>query len=240
MPAGGELRIEATNTSLTAVGAEGQAAGDYVSIQVSDTGARMTAEVQRKIFDPFFTTKEVGKGTGLGLSMIYGFITQSGGRITVASEPGQGSRFRLYLPRAASPAAPEAPRSDALDRATGETVLVVEDEDDLRAITRLLLADLGYRVLEAASGEEALALLGDSGDVDLLLTDVVLAGAMNGLEVAAAARTGHPELRVAFMSGYLGESLEGHAKFTEDTVLIQKPFNRDDLAGQLRRALDAG
>ncbi|MDP6705972.1 MAG: PAS domain S-box protein [Alphaproteobacteria bacterium] len=240
MPDGGVLRIEVANASLVAGEVPASVAGDYVMIAVSDGGIGMTAEVQRKIFDPFFTTKDVGKGTGLGLSMVYGFITQSGGHVAVDSAPGRGAVFRLYLPRASSDEAALHEPALCGDTGRGETVLLVEDEDDLRSITRLQLDDLGYRVLDAAGGEEALALLRANGDVDLLLTDVVLGGAMNGPQIATAARAADPALKIAYMSGYPGEALIAHGAFEDDTILLRKPFERDELAHFLNLALAQG
>jgi CheY-like chemotaxis protein len=234
------LRIEVANASLAAGQVPASVAGDYVMIAVSDNGVGMTAEVQRKIFDPFFTTKDIGKGTGLGLSMVYGFITQSGGHVAVDSAPDSGAVFRLYLPRAGGDEVAAEGTAPCGDSGRGETVLLVEDEDDLRTITRLQLAELGYRVLDATGGEEALALLRANGGVDLLLTDVVLGGAMNGPQIATAARADYPELKIAYMSGYPGEALKAHGAFDDDTILIRKPFERDELAHYLHLALAQG
>ncbi|MDP6705342.1 MAG: PAS domain S-box protein [Alphaproteobacteria bacterium] len=244
METGGRLDIEVKNQCMPdAAAAErgGMEAGDYVVISVTDDGSGMPAAVKAKVFDPFFTTKDVGKGTGLGLSMVYGFVQQSGGHVTVDSEVGRGTTFRLYLPRLmVGDAAAVAAAAGTEPPAGGELVLVVEDDDDLRAMTSLLLRDLGYRIMEAGNGEDALALLQKTDAVDLLLTDVVLTGGMSGPDIVDAAQQNHPQLKAAYMSGYLGETLNRRSGMGEGAILIRKPFDSDDLARQLREALDGG
>ena len=242
MVAGGALEIDVSNVSLAderVAELAGAKAGDYVAISVTDDGPGMPAEVREKIFDPFFTTKDVGKGTGLGLSMVYGFVQQSGGSVAVHSEEGLGTTFRLYLPRVILGNVDESEEAaEESVPAAGELVLLVEDDEDLRAMTRMLLIDLGYRVVEAGSGRQALDMVGAIEKIDLLLTDVVLPGGMSGPEFVEFARRADPGLAVAYMSGYLGDALQRHGDFRDDTVLIPKPFDGDDLGRQLRAVLD--
>jgi PAS domain S-box-containing protein len=237
---GGELIIDVSNACLTderVAEQVGVAAGEYVAISVTDDGPGMPAEVREKIFDPFYTTKEVGKGTGLGLSMVYGFLQQSGGQVIVESEPGQGTTFRLYLPRLIlGEIEQDENAGDETVPAASELVLLVEDDEDLRAMTRMLLMDLGYRVIEAGSGSQAHDMLTTIDKVDLLLTDVVLPGGMSGPEFADAALQTNPDLKVAYMSGYMGDALERYGEL-RDSVLIQKPFDGEGLGRQLRKVL---
>ncbi len=215
--------------------------GDYALLTVSDTGIGMSREVARRAFEPFFTTKDVGKGSGLGLSMVYGFVKQSGGHVTIDSEPRRGTDVRIYLPRkAGSPAAAPAGDADlpAVPRGTA-TILVVEDNDDLRQLTRLQLDRLGYAVLEAESGAEGLRILRENPGIDLLLTDVVMPRGISGPELAEAATALLPKLKVIFMSGYteqrdMLERARGHGTLR----LLQKPFHVLELATQIRAALE--
>src|SRR5262249_52787889 len=179
------------------------AAGDYVSLIVTDTGVGMPPNVLEHAFEPFFTTKDVGQGSGLGLSMVYGFAKQSGGHVTIASEVGRGTSVSLYLPRAASKAVAEtaAPPRAQEPRARGESILVLEDDPDVRALAVSVLKQLGYRVAAAPDGAAALATINNVQTIDLLLSDVVLAGQMSGPEVVAEARRHVPTLRVLYMSG---------------------------------------
>jgi signal transduction histidine kinase len=243
MPNGGRLWIEVSNTTLS----ELQAAqdpelvpGEYVVIAVTDTGSGIAPEHVKTIFEPFYTTKEVGKGTGLGLSMVYGFIKQSDGQITVYSEPGKGTTFKLYLPRSREKAvADESPISDPIETAREETILVVEDDTDLRRLAVVLLTDLGYRVLEAASGKAAQQLLERETHIDLLLTDVVLPEGMNGKDVADAVLARIPTAKVLYMSGYAENAIAHHGRLDPGVRLMPKPFDPDDLARQARAAIDA-
>ncbi|MCK1384214.1 ATP-binding protein [Bradyrhizobium sp. 21] len=242
MPLGGRLTIEARNTSLGDLDLDVNGEprpGDYVMVAVTDTGSGMTAEVASRAFEPFFTTKEVGKGTGLGLSMVYGFVRQSGGLVQMQSEPGQGSAVRLFFPRLATPpnAAPSPPeRIVALDGR--ETILVVEDDDMVRAYVENELKTLGYRVITAANGPAALDLLRQSGAIDLLFTDVVMPGGMFGPELARQATQLRPGLKVLFTSGYSQNPVKAPDGLS-DARILTKPFRRRDLAAMLRSALSA-
>jgi PAS domain S-box-containing protein len=243
MPASGRLTIATANRHLDADYAAAHvdvAAGDYVVIEVSDTGTGMTAEVASRIFEPFFTTKEQDKGTGLGLSMVFGFVKQSGGHVNVYSEVGVGTTFRLYLPRAAQvPAEVGAPAVLAPPGAKGETVLAVEDNEALLRVVVRQLEKLGYRAIEARSPVEALALL-EREKVDLLLTDIVMPGGMDGYGLARAVRSRWPGIKVVLTSGFPETRINGQLATTAPSAgLLSKPYRRDDLAHALRNALDA-
>jgi CheY-like chemotaxis protein len=199
----------------------------------------MTGEVKAHLFEPFFTTKEVGKGTGLGLATVYGIVRQSGGFIAVDSEPGRGARFRLYFPSAEPAAA--APAQAALESvSTGtETVLVVEDEPGVRHLARDVLASHGYRVIEAADGNEALRLVEAQAEpIDLLLTDVVMPG-MSGAELARRFQALRPNARVLFASGYADDAVVSHGVQHDGVPFLQKPFEPDDLVRRVREVLDS-
>jgi len=239
MPDGGNLSIGARNVCLDARGGNGRS-GEFVVITVADTGTGMSPETLSKVFDPFFTTKEVGKGTGLGLSMVYGFVTQSGGHVDIQSTLGEGTRIALHFPRMRS----DQPHSSATHAAGGElghgaeTILVVEDDDDVRAHTVDLLRELGYRVLEAHDGDTALRLLGrPDQDVQLLLTDVVMP-AMSGWELAEAARIELPQLKVLFTSGYPRDAILKNGQLEPGIDLLQKPFSFAALSERIRIQLD--
>jgi PAS domain S-box-containing protein len=241
MAKGGKLGIEIGNATLTddqAGRLAGATAGDYVRIAVTDTGHGMSPEVSARIFEPFFTTKEVGKGSGLGLAMVYGFVHQSGGHLTVRSEPGLGTTFRLYLPRLVAKPVEAASEAAEAYWAEGETVLVVEDDADLRKMIGMQLAELGYRVLEAETGNRAMALLRTSGAVDLLLTDVVLPGGMSGPQIAEQGRRALPLLKVVFMSGYDEAAVSEAADLEEAVAMLQKPFELAELGARLREVLE--
>jgi CheY-like chemotaxis protein len=242
MPDGGKLTIETANVRLDDDYAAAQAEvkpGQYVMLAVTDTGTGMAPEVRDHVFEPFFTTKAVGKGSGLGLSMIYGFVKQSGGHVTIYSEPGEGTTIKLYLPRSTeTEAAERKAATDAVPAARGETVLVVEDDSDLRTLAVALLGNLGYQVLEAGTGAAALEQLGSTTRVNLLLTDVMLPGGMNGRELAAEAGRRAPGLQVLYMSGYTENAIVHHGRLDADAELLPKPFRRADLARAVRRALD--
>ncbi|PJK27979.1 hybrid sensor histidine kinase/response regulator [Minwuia thermotolerans] len=246
MPEGGLLRIEMTNTRLDA-DADADAAqrqadvtpGPYVSIAVSDTGTGMPEEVVRHAFEPFFTTKESDRGSGLGLSMVFGFIKQTGGHLDVDSEVGRGTTIRLYLPRAETPTRPreEPPAAPAME-GRGELVLLAEDDAMVRDFVVLQLSLLGYRVMEAANGQEALALLEQNEDIDLLFTDIVMSGGMSGRQLADAAQRIRPRLPVLFTSGYTEASMLNEGWVEPGMRLLQKPFQREDLARMVRSTLD--
>jgi len=242
MPGGGRLTIELANKALDEQYARGHAEvqpGDYAMVAVSDTGHGMTPEVAARVFEPFFTTKPDNKGTGLGLAMVFGFVKQSGGHVSVYSEPGEGTTLRMYLPRAAGVAA-VGQRSRVpveLPRGSG-TVLVVEDEPAVREIAVAILRDLGYRVLEAADGDDGLRVFGAHlGEIDLLLTDVVLPGKVRGRELAERITAVRPAVRVLFMSGYTENSIVHHGRLDEGVQLLGKPFKREQLARKVAEAL---
>ena len=240
MPDGGKLSVEVRNASLSEsdldVNGEPRP-GDYVMLAVTDTGTGMSSEVLGRAFEPFFTTKEVGKGTGLGLSMVYGFAQQSGGLVQMQSEPGKGSVVRLFFPRLAAP-----PNEEPLpqERATApdghETILVVEDDDMVRAYVENELKALGYRVIATSNGPAALDVLRQARDIHLLFTDVVMPGGMFGPELARQAMQLRPGLKVLFTSGYSQNPVKA-SDGIGDARILTKPFRRKDLATMLRAAL---
>jgi len=241
MPRGGKLILETSNVDLTLDYAGqhvGIQPGPYVMLAVSDTGTGMDEAVRSKIFEPFFTTKEKGKGTGLGLSIVYGIVKQAGGEIIVYSEPGHGSVFKLYFPAidgAQTDTPVEARGADA--EPVSETILVVEDEDQVRNLTCAILRRRGYRVIAASSGVEALQITTESAeDIHLLLTDVVMPG-MNGLKLAQQVRELRPGIRVLFMSGYTDASVTGEGVITSTMEYIEKPFSSAALSQKVRDAL---
>ena len=244
MPGGGKLTIETSNTALDhgySAQNTGVAPGQYVVICVSDTGTGMDTDTLDRVFEPFFTTKDVGRGTGLGLSMVYGFVKQSGGHVKIYSEAGQGTTVKLYLPRRIGAVADEEPAIEPLvpEGSRDETILVCEDDDDVRTYSVEVLRELGYRVLEAHDGPSALSLLErQGGEVDLLFTDVVLPGGMMGDRLAAQARVLRPELKVLFTTGYARNAIVHHGRLDPGVELITKPFTYADLAARIRDLLD--
>jgi PAS domain S-box-containing protein len=242
MPNGGKITIETANVALdedyVALNPSARA-GEYVAIVVSDTGTGMTPEVLSRVFEPFFTTKDVGKGTGLGLSMIYGFMKQSDGHITIYSEAGMGTVVRLYFPRVDAPSivpAPQGPQEIVLS-VGNEMILLVEDDPLVRAHTEKQLIALGYRVLAAEKAAKALELIGNGLEPDLLLTDIIMPGGMNGRELADAARKWMPGLKVLFTSGYTQGALDQTERMP-GTNFLGKPFRRLELATKIRELLD--
>ena len=240
MPAGGRLTIETGTRELDADYVEEAGdveAGRYVMIAVSDNGAGMPAEVLKRAFDPYFTTKERGKGSGLGLSMVHGFAKQSKGHVAIYSEPGHGTTVRLFLPiaREAQSAQAQA-QGRTLPVGGNETVLMVEDSEEVLRVGARFLADLGYCVYHAGAGEEALALLDAHPEIKLLFTDIVLPGRYGGKELAEEARRRRPDLALLFTSGYASGAVEGIARLPG--ALIDKPYYRDALAHAVRSALD--
>ncbi|MGX4769869.1 ATP-binding protein [Bradyrhizobium guangdongense] len=241
MPDGGRLTLTTRNVvfgvrEAFAVGAG--YAGDYVEVEIADTGTGIPQALLERIFDPFFSTKEVGKGTGLGLSMVFGFVKQSGGGIKVRSEEGHGTVFTIYLPKAETSALRPA-SYDARKIVGGtETILCVEDDRDVRQYVTVQLESLGYKVLPAANAAEALAIAAAGTPFDLLFTDIVMAGSINGRELADQMVAARPSLRVLFTSGYAHDSQHAQAGVTMGAPLLTKPYRKAELARMLRRSLD--
>ncbi len=242
MPDGGRLTIETTNTALdeSYVSTDSEVIpGQYVAIAVSDTGMGMSKDTLSRVFEPFFTTKEVGRGTGLGLSMVYGFVKQSGGHVTIYSEPGQGTTVKLYFPRFFGDA--KAQEKEVEQRtpsgSADEVILVVEDNDDVRAYSVMVLKELGYSVLEAVEAEAALTIIKSSQRIDLLFTDVVLPG-KTGRVLADLAKAVRPALKVLFTTGYSRNAIVHHGRLDAGVQLISKPFTFDQLAVRVRDVLD--
>jgi PAS domain S-box-containing protein len=243
MPEGGQLLIETGNATLDADYAAlnpGVAEGDYVLLAVGDTGTGMAPDVAERAFEPFFTTKKKNKGTGLGLSMIYGFVKQSGGHIKIYSEPGHGTTVRIYLPRSWDGAVAEGGEKPAETQAPlpGGTVLVVEDNVEVRRVAVRMLGDLGYRVTEATGPEEALDILRHRDDIDVLFTDVVMPGKRTGYDLAAEARASHPGLRFLFTSGYSEAFMKHKVPGPGAAHHIGKPYRKQELAAKLRDVLE--
>jgi len=243
MPEGGRLTLETANIDLDAVYARkhvGARPGAHVMLALSDTGTGMDAQTQARIFEPFFTTKGPRKGTGLGLAMVYGIVKQSGGNIWVYSEPGQGTTFKIYLPRIEDPADAGQGGVALAEPAHGmETILLVEDEDAVRDLASDILAGCGYTVLEARHGAEALRIsAAHAGKIDLMLTDVVMPE-MNGRELAERLAAQRPETKVLYMSGYTDHAVVHHGVLAPQTEFLQKPFTEAVLARKLREILDA-
>jgi signal transduction histidine kinase len=238
----GKLTIETGNAFIDESYSQHNAdipVGQYVQISVSDTGAGMSREVQAKAFDPFFTTKEPGQGTGLGLSQVYGFVKQSGGHVKIYSEVGYGTTIKIYLPRAhiISSAARES-EQPVVGGLGSETILVVEDEAEVRAYLVETLRDLNYHVREAADGAAALALLeAEPFRIDLLLTDIVMPG-MNGRQLADALNRRQPELKVLFITGYSRNAIVHQGRLDPGVSLLQKPLSQAMLASKIREILD--
>jgi signal transduction histidine kinase/ActR/RegA family two-component response regulator len=238
----GRLTIETGNAFIDESYSQHNAdiqVGQYVQISVSDTGTGMSREVQEKAFDPFFTTKEPGQGTGLGLSQVYGFVKQSGGHVKIYSEIGEGTTIKIYLPRARMTAsAARESEPTVVGSSSGETILVVEDEAEVRAYLVETLRDLNYRVREAPDGAAALALLeSEPFRVDLLLTDIVMPG-MNGRQLADALHRRQPELKVLFITGYSRNAVVHQGRLDAGVSLLQKPLTHAMLASKIREILD--
>jgi len=237
MPRGGRLTIETSEVAEDAPRPAGAVAGRAYVLSVADTGVGMDAETLKRVFEPFFTTKPTGEGTGLGLATVYGIVTQSEGTVTVESVLGQGATFRIVLPAVEQPVPANTPRP--ADAPGGpETVLVVEDEDLLRTLTVEVLSELGYTVLEAASGRAALRLSAEAAAIQLVLTDVVMPE-MGGRDVWTQVSLQHPEARVLFMSGYTDDAVMRHGVHEAEVSLLNKPFTPNELARRVRDVLDA-
>lgn len=242
----GKLLLEASASKLDAeycASHPDAEPGDYVLVSVTDTGAGMTAEVKQRAFDPFFTTKNAGQGSGLGLSMVYGFIKQSGGHIAVYSEPDVGTVIRMYLPVAdTDDVAQDTARTSTAIQSSNRskssgTVLLVEDDELVRRYAEKQFRELGYTVISACSGYEALSLLNNHKPVDLLFTDVMMGDGMNGPELAKAALEIQPDLPVLFTSGYSENAISNQGRLQAGTILLSKPWRRDDLAQKLEKLM---
>ncbi|MGB3201036.1 MAG: PAS domain S-box protein [Nodosilinea sp.] len=242
MVQGGRLTIETANTHLSQDYADQYAEvvpGQYVMVAVSDTGLGIAPENLERVFEPFFTTKETGKGTGLGLSMVYGFIKQSGGHIKIYSELGQGTTVRMYLPRFWGDTEPQPQLVDSALVGGSELILLVEDEDLVCRYAHDQLVNLGYRVLVATNGPDALILLRQRDDIDLLFTDVVMPGGMSGRELADLAQRLRPGLKVLYTSGYTENAIVHHGRLDPGVQLLSKPYSRAELSQKIRDALTA-
>ena len=243
MPGGGQLTIETGNTWLDLPAAQDLdvPSGQYVRLCVSDTGTGMTPEVIRRAFDPFYTTKPIGAGTGLGLSMIYGFVRQSGGQAHISSESGQGSMVCLYLPRElGKPESPETASSSVETSGGGsqeELILVVDDEPTVRMLVSEVVGNLGYTIIEAGDGAAGLRLLQSDARISLLITDVGLPGAMNGRQVADAARVLRPDLKVLFITGYAETAVLSHGRLDPGMHVVTKPFAIEELVRRIKELI---
>ncbi len=240
MPDGGVLTIEARNVFLDEEAVAGVAPGPYVKLAVIDTGCGVPPETLDRVFEPFFTTKEVGKGTGLGLSMVYGFVKQSDGHVTIESTVGVGTTVTLYLPKTtqASGIELEADETQAVPAAGSARILVVEDDEDVLQTTSALLTELGYEVFEARNGAEALEMLRDGKTFDLLFSDVVMPQGMSGVELAREAQRLRNGIKVLLTSGYADDVLARQGALDEFSV-VSKPFHQATLARHLRSVLYA-
>jgi nitrogen-specific signal transduction histidine kinase/CheY-like chemotaxis protein len=237
MPQGGTLSLATELRSINAKTAAiySATAGDYVVVSVSDTGAGMSPEVLGKVFEPFFTTKEVGKGTGLGLSQVYGFAKQSGGFVAIESAVGKGTTVSIHLPRAQAPSlAVEDPLAHEV-KGQG-TILVVEDDDDVRDIASSMLRELGYRVFEADRGNNALTVIDSGAPIDLVFTDVIMPGEIGGMDLARAIKANHKHISVLLTSGYTAQRFLND-DMDEGLQILRKPYNRVDLSLAVKSAI---
>jgi len=243
MPEGGKLTLESKNVVLdeSYVGSNREvAAGNYVMIAVSDSGCGIAVDHLDRVFEPFFTTKEVGKGTGLGLSMVYGFIRQSNGHIKVYSEVGHGTTVKIYLPQATGAARPLAEDpSQACIVGGDEAILIVEDDALVRRCVVTQVQSLGYRTLAAGNASEALTIIDNGEEIDLLFTDVVMPGSINGRQLAIEALNRRPSLKVLYTSGYTKNAMIHHGHLDTEVLLLAKPYRKVDLAKMIRTALAA-
>ena len=244
MPGGGRLTIETANASLDeayTANHSGVAPGEYVMLAVSDSGTGIAPEMLARVFEPFYTTKQMGKGTGLGLAMVYGFVMQSKGHIAIYSELEHGTTVKIYLPRLVNAELTVAPAGAAelVQPGNNQLILLAEDDAMVRAYARGQLEELGYRVIEAASGADALELLHARDDLDLLFTDVVMPGGMSGRQLADAARVIRPALPVLYTSGYTQDAIIHHGRLEPGVMLLSKPYRRAELAQKVSAALGA-
>jgi CheY-like chemotaxis protein len=236
----GRLTMEAGNAALDDAYAQRNAdvtPGQYVMVALTDTGAGMPAEVRERAFEPFFTTKAEGQGTGLGLSMVYGFVKQSGGHVKIYSEPGHGTTVRIYLPRVREEEDLETLVDAGPLKGGEETVLVVEDDEDVRSTVVEMLSDLGYRVLKAKDAQSALAIVESGAPIQLLFTDVVMPGPLRSTELARKARERIPEVAVLFTSGYTDNAIVHAGRLDEGIELLSKPYTYEALARKVRHVM---
>lgn len=245
MPDGGQLiiRSEAISIDDTYIAQELDVAeGDYVRISVTDTGRGMGPDTQQRVFEPFYTTKPVGQGSGLGLAMVYGFVRQSGGHVTIYSEIGHGTTIALYFPVLGAETAHRQPMQPTLSHARGDnqTVLVVEDNPQVRSLTTVRLRNLGYRVQEAATGDHAAELLRQDKDIDAVFTDLVMPGELDGLALARHVVATYPHMRILLTSGYAEDILNRHNQNEPDHQILRKPYRQSDLATALAALFDGG
>ena len=241
MPEGGKLTIEIANATLDEAYAAQHGEvnpGQYVLFAITDTGTGMNAETMAQALDPFFTTKAAGEGTGLGLPQVYGLVKQLGGHLKIYSEPGQGTTVKAYLPRSLAQETVTSLPTARVTMTGRETVLLVDDDDIVRATVGSMLEDLGYTVIEAAGGEPALEILQRGDKIDLLFTDVVMPGPLSGRKLADAAKRFDPALRVLFTSGYTENAIVHHGQLDPGVELLSKPYSREQLGAKLRRVLD--
>ncbi len=242
MPDGGAVRIGVERVAIDPSDARfgDVVAGDYIALSIGDTGVGMPAQVRDRVTEPFFTTKDQGKGTGLGLSMVYGFMKQSNGALRIESEEGAGTIIRLFFPAvdsAPDPVGRRLPRAEAESQGH-ETVLVVEDQADVGDLAEAILTDFGYRVMRAGNGPEAIAIIESSRPIDLLFTDLIMPGGMNGVMLAREARRRRPRLKVLLTTGYAEASIERVDARGTEFDLIDKPYKRVGLAARIRQVLD--
>jgi CheY-like chemotaxis protein len=241
MANGGRLTVEITNAVLDeayARQAPEVTAGQYVMLAVSDTGEGMSEETRARVFEPFFTTKGEGRGTGLGLSMVYGFVKQSSGHIQIYSEVGAGTTVKIYLPRTnrTETRAPPRPIEADID-ADAHTILVVEDEEAVRAAAVSMLDELGYRRIEAGDAQEAMDIIESGAQIDLVFSDVVMPGPLSARAFAERLRDVRPDLPILFTSGYTDNAIIHHGRLDEGVNLISKPYARAELAQRLAQML---
>lgn len=241
MPGGGKLTLETANRELDGIGSAGDGdglRGAFVMIAVTDTGHGIPADIRERVFEPFFTTKGVGRGTGLGLSMVYGFARQTGGTVAIESEEGQGTVMRLFLPRSKGEAPARTAPVQPLARTRGhETILVVEDDPLVQGYVIAQLGSLGYRTLVAGDGASALTLVDQGARFDLLFTDIIMPGGMNGRELADAVRQRRPGVRVLFTSGYTDNAIVHEGHLDPGVALLGKPYRKAELSEKIRQAL---
>jgi two-component system cell cycle sensor histidine kinase/response regulator CckA len=243
MPKGGTLIIETRNVNFTNGMVQERVTmepGAYVMLAVSDTGVGMDAHTRANVFEPFFTTKGKGKGTGLGLSTVYGIVKQSGGYIWVYSEPGKGTTFKIYLPQVKNEEEEKTTVEVPPETLRGnETILLVEDDSDVREVAKVILSQYGYQVIKASNGKEALELVKNKNhEIQLMITDVVMPG-MSGRELAAKIAALRKDLKVLYVSGYTDDAIVKHGMLKSDIVYLPKPFSIEDLLTKVRQILDA-